>query len=64
MVVFWLSYPDSNQEMRHQKPLCYHYTIGQSYVNLWRVPHNCAAKVLLFSEMTNKLAKKMRNILF
>jgi len=28
------------------------------------VPHNCAAKVLLFSEMTNKLAKKMRNILF
>ena len=64
MVVFWLSYPDSNQEMRHQKPLCYHYTIGQSHVNLWHVPHNCAAKVLLFSEMTNKLAKKMRNILF
>ena len=41
----WLSYPDSNQEMRHQKPLCYHYTIGQSLTISVTHRHNCAAKL-------------------
>ena len=44
VVIFWLSYPDSNQEMRHQKPLCYHYTIGQSG-KIATHRHNCGAKL-------------------
>ncbi len=27
-----LSYPDSNQDKQNQNLLCYHYTIGQSFV--------------------------------
>ncbi len=29
---FWLSYQDSNLDKQNQKLLCYHYTIGQTYV--------------------------------
>lgn len=44
-----LSYPDSNQEMRHQKPLCYHYTIGQSLCH--RDFHlKCGANLGMFCE--------------
>ena len=41
-ILFWLSYPDSNQEMRHQKPLCYHYTIGQSLSTSSSIPPQIA----------------------
>ena len=26
----WLPHQDSNLEKRYQKPVCYHYTMGQS----------------------------------
>ena len=51
LLFLWLPCPDSNQEMRHQKPLCYHYTTRQSYV-IWTVTrHKCGAKLLLFFEL-------------
>ena len=28
----WLPHQDSNLEKRYQKPVCYHYTMGQSRI--------------------------------
>ena len=51
LLFLWLPCPDSNQEMRHQKPLCYHYTTRQSYVNRTVACPNCGAKLLLFFDL-------------
>ena len=51
LLFLWLPCPDSNQEMRHQKPLCYHYTTRQSYVTRAACRSKCGAKLLLFLEL-------------
>ena len=51
LLSLWLPCPDSNQEMRHQKPLCYHYTTRQSYVIWTACRHKCGAKLLLFFDL-------------